>query len=355
MGQQTVVSCTVALLTEERIKAFWSNVDTSDGEHWEWRGGFNLGYPIFNLTRRPRRVRASARNVAWMLEHSEPPPHPKILVSDCGHRSCVRPVHHHVGTLADLPHNSEDTRAAAFWSRPIRRPSGCWEWPVVGTRYGQPTYGTTTWRGVAMGAHRIAWTLTYGPVPTGLDVCHRCDNPPCVNPEHLFIGTPAENTADMISKGRKAPVPRGLSHHHAKLTAEQVADIRRRYASGMSAYRLSQDHGLSTMAAWRVAVGIAYRDVEAGLAEADRMRAERQARKLAGETLDGRGIPMYGHGMQTTDPLITVGETARRIGVSVDTIRRWTDDGVLTAVRTLGGHRRYLLSEVDRFTAERAS
>ena len=82
--------------------------------------------------------------------------------------------------------------------------------------------------GVFVMAHRIAWELTNGPIPVGLMVLHRCDRPPCIRPDHLFLGTHADNMRDMIAKGR-APLHRGESNPHAKLTRSQVEQIRALY------------------------------------------------------------------------------------------------------------------------------
>jgi len=77
--------------------------------------------------------------------------------------------------------------------------SGCWEWARsrAPNGYGRLKIGTRT-----VYAHRAAWTLHFGPIPPGLFVCHRCDNPPCVRPDHLFLGTSADNVRDSIEKGR---------------------------------------------------------------------------------------------------------------------------------------------------------
>ncbi len=74
-------------------------------------------------------------------------------------------------------------------------------------------------------AHRLVWTVLVGPIPEGMNVLHKCDNRPCVNTDHLFLGTQAENMADMITKGRQNK-PKGEANGNAKLTEDQVRAIR---------------------------------------------------------------------------------------------------------------------------------
>jgi len=99
-------------------------------------------------------------------------------------------------------------------------PDACWPWTGYRTSKG---YGHLRWKGRLRSATRLTWEEENGPIPVGLQVCHRCDNPPCRNKAHLWLDTNAANRADMVAKGRSV---RGERHRSAKLTAEQVISIR---------------------------------------------------------------------------------------------------------------------------------
>lgn len=113
-----------------------------------------------------------------------------------------------------------------FWSKmQTARAEECWIWTGAKYHFG---HGCCVICGKRYTAHRIAWLLRGNTIPPGMCVLHRCDNPPCCNPDHCFIGTRGENTLDMIRKGRQVP-PRGERCATSKLTIEQVLNIRQRF------------------------------------------------------------------------------------------------------------------------------
>ena len=133
-----------------------------------------------------------------------------------------------------------------FWSRVDRegavvRPElgPCWLWKGTVDRDG---YGQF-WAGRTVAAHRFSLSVAGHPPTPGACVCHRCDNPLCVNPAHLFEGSQADNMRDRDAKGR---VARGQRHYKAKLSDEQVAEVRRRHAGGETQRALSVEFGVSS-------------------------------------------------------------------------------------------------------------
>lgn len=136
--------------------------------------------------------------------------------------------------------------------------SGCWLW--IGATKGN--YGAIKVRGRKgmRRAHRVSYELHVGPIGSGLFVCHKCDVPLCVNPEHLFLGTRADNMLDMVRKGRnRGPQPE--NSRTAKLTAQQAATVFKARADDVSASALSARFGVSENAIWNIWCGRTWKAV----------------------------------------------------------------------------------------------
>jgi hypothetical protein len=150
-----------------------------------------------------------------------------------------------------------------FWDR-VARGDGCWEWTLCRDRHG---YGRVTIPGKRTHlAHRVAWMLTNGPPPPGLFVLHNCDNPPCVNPDHLRLGTQADNMHDMALRRRSGHLTkphrilRGEGVGTSKLTQDSVDAIRVRYAAGgISLSRLGSEYSVTKHCIWHVVRGRRWR------------------------------------------------------------------------------------------------
>ncbi len=125
--------------------------------------------------------------------------------------------------------------------------NGCWEWTGV-RRYGYGKFHETVERGRPRRqvlAHRRSWELHNGPIPGGMHVLHRCDNPPCINPAHLFLGTPADNMRDKMFKGRAG----------GSLRTEDIPAIRAALAAGRTQAAIAAEYGVWQTTISRVALG----------------------------------------------------------------------------------------------------
>jgi hypothetical protein len=127
---------------------------------------------------------------------------------------------------------------------------GCWLWTrgTSGRGYGQVTHC-----GVEMKAHRLSYELVHGSIPEGLDICHHCDNPPCVNPSHLFAGTASDNMKDCSAKGRARPFhASGQDNPNHKLTNAQVDNIRLAASEGKKYAELADEHAVAIITIYRI-------------------------------------------------------------------------------------------------------
>ncbi len=120
----------------------------------------------------------------------------------------------------------------------VGEPDECWEWTGHRKAGG---YGSFVLNGRSERAHRASFIFFHGPIPTGMYVCHRCDNPGCVNPDHLFVGTATDNMQDMLRKGRGKI---GEQHGRHKLTEAQVVEIKEALPT-VSQLSLSRKYGVS--------------------------------------------------------------------------------------------------------------
>jgi hypothetical protein len=142
-------------------------------------------------------------------------------------------------------------QTARFWSYVLRQEEGCWLWDgwkqssgYGGFQIGEKKYG----------AHRVSYEMANGSIPEGMLVCHHCDTPRCVRPEHLFLGTPLDNMRDKIRKGRSRS---GV----AKLSADDVRVIRRQLDAGWQQKALAKEYGVWPNAIRQIKTGQTYQHV----------------------------------------------------------------------------------------------
>lgn len=131
------------------------------------------------------------------------------------------------------PHAGNRLKIASdFWDYVQKLPAdGCWEWQRSCGSHGYGQFYLV--RGKPLAAHRFSWQMTYGPIPAGLHVLHRCDNKRCVRPDHLFLGTARDNIRDCVAKGRHRPhIARGEDSAVARLTDVAVDEIKATLITG---------------------------------------------------------------------------------------------------------------------------
>lgn len=141
-----------------------------------------------------------------------------------------------------------------FWAAVEKLPSGCWVWTRSTVTSG---YGSISVDGRGQRAHRVSWELHNGPIPNGMDVLHKCDNKPCVNPSHLYLGTDVENQRDINERGpkRTGGPPKGERHFASKLTNAQACELVSRFRSGETQRALGREFGIGQSQVSRICSG----------------------------------------------------------------------------------------------------
>lgn len=160
----------------------------------------------------------------------------KVCCPNCNHGFNVWPN----------PHRKFLTPEERFWEKVDKRGDDeCWPWMASCSAFGHGQFTSFYPLYKERLSHRIAWVMVNGPIPKGLCALHECDNPPCCNPRHLFLGTKADNTQDMMKKGRHI-APRGEGQPTHKYSEQQVLEMLQKHNGGISRKELSRQYGISS-------------------------------------------------------------------------------------------------------------
>jgi hypothetical protein len=206
---------------EERFEKL-INMEDSLG-CWNWKGTMAKGVLPMFTTRMPdgKTFSMSARRYAFIYTDIPLEKDNSEIWNRCGNVFCIKPSH-----------QIENTLWNRFWLLvDVGSPNECWNWE------GSSTKGYGNFEGSK--AHRISYKLQHGEFDPKLDVLHKCDNPSCVNPKHLFLGSHIQNMQDMVNKGRSV---RGEDCSFHKLTEQTVKEIRIKSANGQSSYSLAREY-----------------------------------------------------------------------------------------------------------------
>lgn len=168
-----------------------------------------------------------------------------------GRETVRRMVHQRATVRERLSYHGDERERILSKYRVL--PSGCWHWTGSQNNNG---YGVVSFRGKQVAAHRAVYTILKEEPPAGVDCCHTCDNPPCVNPDHIFLGTRADNMRDAARKGRTV---RGERATNSVLTDGIVIEARQRFEAGEEIASLAAGFGVKRKTLWAAIRGDTWR------------------------------------------------------------------------------------------------
>lgn len=214
-------------ITIEQAKRFDGSL-SKEKECWAWTGPkTKSGHPIFWIENNW----VTAHKISYLLSNKTFNGNEKIIRT-CPEKFCLNPKHLKIETLAER------------FLKYVEKTESCWIWTGY---FGTTGYGQFSVRNRCRKAHRVSYELFKGKLQKGLLVCHSCDNPKCVNPDHLWTGTPSDNMKDKVQKGR-ANVPFGSAHSKSILSEKQVLEIREKYTRGWANQFSKKEYSLKGLA-----------------------------------------------------------------------------------------------------------
>lgn len=167
--------------------------------------------------------------------------------------------------ISEMTDEEKLERLKKSFEKNVIRQEGCWSWKGSIAHGGYPVMTCRRQIGPDRG-HRASWIIHFGPIPEGLYICHKCDNPICTNPGHLWLGTQKENNDDKIRKCRQAnnipPHKRGSENGSARLSEDQVKEIKILIKQGQSCYSLGKQFGVSKTTIQRIKTGKNWSHIE---------------------------------------------------------------------------------------------
>lgn len=216
-------------------EAFWALVEKTDN-HWLWGGTMDEGSPYYSG--RPARLRVFLQSGGKLHDGA-------TVYRTCDEPRCVNPCH----AIAQTEDERFGTFEERFMDKVQKADEGCWEWLGKKNSNG---YGTIRKGRKNKAAHRIMFEIHHGTIDPSMGVHHLCDNPGCVNPDHLAQGDQKENMRQAVERNRTA---RGLANAAAKLTDDQVREMRAKWQNGTTVAGLAKEYGINKKYAREIVKG----------------------------------------------------------------------------------------------------